>query len=308
MFDHDIADFAKQKKWTVVEILHQSKYKKTAILKIIVNKKICIAKVHLKSAPMATREAFASEVKYYSLLSGVVNVPALIESGDEYLLLEYVCGKSIWSLSLHSSTSQKKIINIASEVKQTVLDFNSITSSKIIKMNRFEAYRLILGRLKDLFLSGPIGTSAHFYKRLQLTCLYYLSFPLIMFSVIKHVPKLIEEKNMSGCRYHGDLHMNNLLYDDRGKVHLIDFERAKERPLVFLDLAYSCATFIAAFQHKDEVMQVFNGMFDSCRPASHSFSWLLNLFVTCAQLNPRFCSGSIVKIKFITFLRIIMCR
>ena len=63
MFDHDIADFAKQKKWTVVEILHQSKYKKTAILKIIVNKKICIAKVHLKSAPMATREAFASEVK-----------------------------------------------------------------------------------------------------------------------------------------------------------------------------------------------------------------------------------------------------
>ncbi len=308
MFDRDVVDFAKRQNWVVIEILHKSEHKKTVILKIVFNGRTCIAKLYLKAAPVEIKEAFTIEAEYYSLLSGVAHIPELIQKGDGYLVLEYVEGESILTFAMNKSIAQKQILSMASEVEKSIQEFNSIPNINNRTIGKLEACRLVLSRFKDLCLSGPVGTRASLYKRQQLKCLYYFSLPFIMLALVRHVPKLLSSASMKGRRYHGDLHMNNFLISEKLAVHLIDFECAKEKPLMFLDLAYSCATFIAVFKNKEKVMPVFRRSLDISESSYASFEWLLDLLVSFALLNPRFSAGAPSKIKLTSLVKMLLGR
>jgi hypothetical protein len=230
------------------------------------------------------------EAHYYALLRESAVVPHLISAGNDYLMTEYVGSQTVWQRGSKNS-EDGLFFSIASQVGLMLRDFNTESHKNEQSTFRYWIWfvRAAHGQLKRLLLSGPKGTTTSRGNHFCCQLFYFLALPVSL-------PLLIGlgflfsafYSHRMGGRYHGDLHGNNVLLSDGGKVFVVDFENVLERPGKVLDLSYFVATSIWGYRRR-ELSKVLRAHFLSeGRFFYFLVSILIRYMVLCAGLNGRF--------------------
>lgn len=299
MLKNEFNALAKKNDWGVLEILHSSNKKKTVVAKISINTHEYVVKCCMSGAPDYVVEAFMNEKKYYSLFTELDITAGFIDAEDSVILLNYIDGDTIWQYSKLNDLSSVSAIKIAQQIVSGICEINSVQSLDKVNSSVIFVWKKALGRVKDLFFSGPKNTSCGFLVSLKLKVIFYLSLPILMPIFFVHVIRILNDKSCLGVRYHGDLHMNNLVLDKKNQVYFIDFECAAERSTMFLDFLYSYATFCVLSKCKDEVTEAFIEEFFKNREENSSIKFLMRVFLCAVMLNPKFShesdNGSVLK-------------
>lgn len=173
-------------------------------------------------------QTFLKELKYYKVLSGNV-APRLLESNETSFTTQYLAGGVL--LDYINKIDHSEYANVVMNVLTAVENFNSVSleneRSQNIGIIRFT--RAFVGKAFILLLSGPKNTVAPLREvkankilSVFLKPLYFLlgSFSFVILKLFK--------SNLLGRRFHGDLHLNNIVLDEDKNIFLVDFENVEE--------------------------------------------------------------------------------
>lgn len=183
------------------------------------------------------------EIKYYKKFSGCIGFPKLICAFENGFKIKYYENGTL--LSYKKVLSRK---NVCRQVFNSLICFNSIDNKDCGSLSNCNYQKWLmksyLSRFKDLLLSGPKGSSFSNWEKLRNKLILASTLPIVSIVVflcfiytIKKSPKLF------GTRFHGDLHLNNVLVDENGNPILIDFENVIETPGMLVDMFYFFSIF-----------------------------------------------------------------
>lgn len=269
--------------------LYNSQQKGTQVLRANHDGRTVVIK-HVFAGNKESLGLLRKEAHYYALMRESAVVPHLISTGDDYLMTEYVGAQTVWQRGSESSESGL-FFSIASQVSSMLRDFNS--GSHKGEQSAFQYWlwfvRAAHAQLKRLLLSGPKGTATSRGNHFCCQLFYFLALPisLPLLVVLGFLFSTFYSHRMGG-RYHGDLHGNNVLLSDGGKVFVVDFENVVEKPGAVLDFSYFVATSIWGYRRRD-LSKVLRVHFSN---EGRFFYFLAGIFVRymvlCAGLNGRF--------------------
>jgi hypothetical protein len=227
------------------EIIYESKSKGT---KVYCNDS-CLTKTIEKDS--IHYKFFQKELMYYRMFSNTV-APCLISSKENRFTTEFLKGgvlkEYVKNISEHEYfTLLKKVIN-------KIETFNSPPTNDVKKTITIDFFRFVkafVGKFSVLLLSGPKGTKPSAREKSTNKFLNAFLKPIaVLLATISFLVLRCSSSILLGNRFHGDLHLNNIVLDKNKNVYLIDFENVEEFSGKFIDLLF--------------FYSIFTGNFNSC--------------------------------------------
>tara|TARA_R110002049_G_scaffold69711_3_gene180525 strand:+ start:6699 stop:7517 length:819 start_codon:yes stop_codon:yes gene_type:complete len=196
----------------------------------------CLVKVINKKSPYYG--SFLKELEYYKIFSGNV-APRLITSDDTSFSTQFLRGGVLKDYV--ENIEPCELENVLMKVIIALEAFNSVSvvETQGQKTGGFKFIRAFVGKITILLLSGPKGIESSTREK-KLNKIF--SIGLKPFSIILGCLSLIilssTKSMLLGKRFHGDLHLNNIILDENNHVFLVDFENVEEYSGKFVDLLY----------------------------------------------------------------------
>jgi len=267
--------------------LYSSVCKGTQVWRADFNGRAVVVK-HVYSGNQQSLSRLGKEAHYYALLRECNSVPSMISMGDDYLMTEYVDAETVWQ---RGAREDFEFFPVMRQLSSMLADFNDFSGD--CKPSRFKYWiwfiRTAIGQAKRLLLSGPKSTVVSRGNYLLCQFLYWLALPLslVLLTFIGFLCSFLYLDQM-GKRYHGDLHGNNVLLSDSGRIFVVDYESVIEKPGRVFDFSYFVATTVWVSDRCE-----LGRMTRACFPKS-GFLFrvmvraLVSYMVVCSGLNSRF--------------------
>jgi len=290
MLSEQINKFSIAENFTVLNVLHQSEHKCTAVLRVIYKDSTAIVKIWFEGASISVINSFQRERNYYQLFECYDEIPALLAVNDNYIILTEIVGLSLFEYYSSNVIDSNLASKHAESICNVIRMFNQPLVEHNIEQEKPTTLQLVvelLRKFKNLFFSGPKNTNNSLLERALLKFVFYITLPLVTLNIIYRAGFF--RKKATGRRYHGDFHMNNILLNEQNEVSLIDFECTTERSLMLVDIVYCCATHSALCENWNDVIEEYSEAIQT--DSKDSLTYLLKLFISAARMNQRFRSN-----------------
>ena len=244
----DIEPYLALNNYKIIELVQENKRKKTKILKVKKNGSFFIVKFISVDAHVDEKKNFISEVSFYSNKIGSY-LPKLIERNDNFLILEFVNGKTLRQIIKDREFNNKILISLLDQIK------NLYTNSYSIN-NEVYDFENGISNLSNLLVSGPIQKS---FLIIPLYKKYFFQIVLIVLKFkFKRYLKHIDFKILKKGFVHGDFHYNNIIIDKKSNIKFIDFERTRSNGYFDFDIMYLIAMLEINLNDNSEELEKLN--------------------------------------------------
>lgn len=287
---HEIETLAFSNGWANYEIIHFSNLKKTAVLLVKNSEGGIIIKTCFADKTENSRLEFNKELLCYQSFSELNFVPDVKFSGSDYFGLNYIQGGTIYENLFNNQEmdQEREPFNYIVSIASMISEFNGTKSEHKTSTSALIITKDIVRLLKVLLLCGPKGTNHEILRYPVLKVLDVMLKPFVFVFFYKKIQMLLKKGFPFGIRFHGDMHMNNLLKDNVGKLHLIDFECIEKRPGMLVDALYAYTTYYAlsdlsAQDESDFKRGVFSDSFDEAE-----LNYFFKVMTSAVNINRRF--------------------
>lgn len=214
------------------ELIYESERKGT---KVYCNDR-CLTKTIKKDS--LHYKFFKKELEYYQMFSGIV-APRLLESSELRFSTEFLQGGVLKDYI--KCIPENEYLGLLIKVLNKIEGFNSPKpfTQKSIKNNFLIFSKAYVTKVNILLLSGPKNTESSVKENNLNKLLSVFLRPIsLMVGALAYITFKHSNSKLFGNRYHGDLHLNNIVLDEDEDVYLIDFENVEEFSGKLLDIIF----------------------------------------------------------------------
>lgn len=256
-------------------------------------------------APAFSREAFANEVNAYGS-ELIAPRTELIESGPNVMVLGWIDGvtarKRLLEL-LHDSQSVAFIPGmIGSIVRQVGEGMMRRTGEGPSRTSLADELRPVVF---SLAASGPMDTHRSRIESAATRTMARIAQPLMSrrFHRLARFHPILEAQGVA----HGDLHLDNILIDKDGRIHLIDFANVNVRGIPAVDLSYALTAALTLLDGVPQTQLATRSMvaqtLDGLVPGQSSgILGVVDELMLISRLNRRFNPYGPVRYRQLVFL------
>jgi hypothetical protein len=227
-------------------IIYQSHNKMT---KVYIEDNLLVKEISTESKDF---HLFTKEVFYYESFSGTVS-PKLISSSLNIMKTELLPkGTLLEQLKLNADVNKEELL------LQTLASLNAFNNANINirkkEINKFVFFSFSCEFIKKaliLLFSGPKNSekSKILSKKNKLFISIVKPILFLLGSLTYFLLKVCRSK-LLGKRYHGDLHLNNILVKNTGEILFIDFENVEEFSGKYLDVLFFFTIYVGFLEPK----------------------------------------------------------
>lgn len=207
-----------------------------------------------------------------------------VESGENYLLLEYIDGMTLREFLIRYAKELKKDI-VSEEFKKIILQLIDIYKREYIDLsyknyNDLNFYRSTKERIYQLGLSGPNRNFPNGVRKYVIKIILQIIYPIIKRKCYK----------FSQCRMniiHNDLHLNNILIDHNLNLYIIDLENYKE-DFILKDIIYSYVMITKIIENKNHIKFLEKNFYPLFKENKKNIKNIINIFQFVINLNNKF--------------------
>ena len=263
--------------YKLIELIQESKWKKTMLFKIEKDGVNYIVKSIDKASPVDIKNKFLIEVEYYKHQQ-YEYLPKYIESNQELLILEFIQGRTLREELKHNSLDTKTLALLIRNIEELY-----VASKR--KNKGDNNFRNAFSHLSNLLQSGPIQTK-HFKTSIYKRFLNKLILLVLKFKLQWHISRIDKEDLKNGF-VHGDLHYNNIIIDNERNIKFIDFENIRYDGFFDFDIMYLYAMLEINIDAESEEMKMLQDAINKLL-RNKLLMKMYNLFRYSVNLNNRF--------------------
>ena len=220
--------FLVKNNYDIIEIIHESIWKKTRVLKLQKRENFYIAKSISKDSPTHIRNKFFNEVNYYKNHQ-YSYLPKYIQSSESILIIEFIEGKALRDILKNDVFNKETFELLATNIE-------SLYNNSKLEINEINDFNNAFTHLSNLLQSGPIQTKNYKISSYKLVS-NKLILLLLKLKLKWYLSKISLQELKSGF-VHGDLHYNNIIIDAKGDIKFIDFENIRYDGFFDFDVMY----------------------------------------------------------------------
>jgi thiamine kinase-like enzyme len=263
--------------YKLIELIQESKWKKTMLFKIEKDGVNYIVKSIDKASPVDIKNKFLIEVEYYKHQQ-YEYLPKYIESNQELLILEFIQGRTLREELKHNLLDAKTLALLIRNIEELY-----VASKR--KNKGDNNFRNAFFHLSSLLQRGPIQTK--YFKVSFLKKILNKLFLLVLNIKLGWYISRIDKKYLKNGFVHGDLHYNNIIIDNGGEVKFIDFENIRYDGFFDFDIMYLYAMLEINIDAESEEMKILQDAINQLLRNKYLMK-IYTLFRYSVNLNNRF--------------------
>lgn len=279
----------------LLDILQSNERKKVYIYLVSDTSNQKLVLKYCASSENVLLSKFKKENKFYREKQAWF-IPDLILSGNDFLCIPYISGMTLLDYLSENKISESEAENYVMQLININKFFKGEDGSPNGDIQDFT--NSFMNYLSKLFNSGPWGRKRSFSEDFFFEfCWYFLKRPLSK-KIFNYLKKNGSEFKKSFV--HNDFHQNNILRDNKNKLHLIDYENYG-LGYSSIDLIYCLSTLFATGRVNTKVIK--KAIATDNGENSKLLQELLNVYLCAVQVNRKFCKGSFPNVV-INFLKL----
>lgn len=254
----------KMLKVDIVKTLLYNARKKTATFIVKKEEQLFILKCIGEGAPTIEIKRFKNESAFYKTKGSLTLSPQLINSNTNYILIEYVNGKTLREraiLLLENSNSIQDENSFLSFIENQTFQILShyektFSNAKGGCVSIDDGVKSLSAIYRSIALSGPFSTKRSKFEFL-LSAIYFKLTKGIMKRFFRRTLK--EDSTLIQAGFtHNDLHLDNIMTsNDENKVYIIDFANSKPDGFIIADFTYYLSVMFALLESNKEIKKEF---------------------------------------------------
>lgn len=272
--------FLNDNSFEFIDLIQNSDWKKTYILKIRKDNEYFILKAYSEDTPKNIKKKLISEIQFYQNNSKEY-LPKLILNTENILILEYIDGVTLREALIKNEITEEIIEDLFIDIGKLYSD-----NKKIINKHAIYDFYNAFSHLSALKQSGPIQT-----KNIKVSFIKKVINKLELFILKYKLKIVINDINIDKLQngfVHGDFHYNNILISN-GKIKFIDFENIKYDGFFDFDILY-LIVMMEVFIEKDsfQIKTIFKAELEKFLSKNLNLIKIYDLYKTAISSNEKF--------------------